>query len=466
MSLTNAASRRRMRLSLVEEVTRGTTPTSPTYNVIPALEGAIMQSQRTFERSGLVRSDRMGGQQIGGTRAADGSLPLPVIKETAFKKLLESALSGAFGSVVAGAAAISCTFSGSTLTRASGDFTTDALANRFKVGDKVALDGTANQGNQLNGAINNSVTTITVDSTTPFPTASASAPQAIKIESEWITYTGKTSTTFTGCTRGAFGTTAASHSDNTAVSPVKKIATVTATTLVFDTAVVTEATPVDTTITSARRRLSAGTARKFFTVEQYFADLDTPAYELYTGQEVNTCQITIPTSGEAQAVFAMLGLGFSDTQASSSTYTDTVGNKAMAGSVTGTRLLVNGSAVDGCIETIQININNGRTAKYGVGNQDACLIEEGDFDVELSFSMYFSNVTDRDRFQNGTRFQLEVEVRDQEDGHGYAFVFPELVYTAAPKALSGQTVTQQFTAFAEYDADYATKMVVEEFTNA
>lgn len=64
----------------------------------------------------------------------------------------------------------------------------------------------------LNGGINDSVTTITVDSTEDFPSAGT-----INIGSEKITYTGITSTTFTGCVRGADGTSAASHSDNAEV---------------------------------------------------------------------------------------------------------------------------------------------------------------------------------------------------------------------------------------------------------
>ncbi len=58
----------------------------------------------------------------------------------------------------------------------------------------------------LNGAINNSVTTITVGGTAGF-----SATGTIQIDNEDITYTGTTGTTFTGCVRGAHGTTAASH---------------------------------------------------------------------------------------------------------------------------------------------------------------------------------------------------------------------------------------------------------------
>jgi len=65
----------------------------------------------------------------------------------------------------------------------------------------------------LNGAIDASVTTITVDSTAGFATAGS-----IVIDSETISYTGVTATTFTGCTRGASSTSAASHSDNAVVT--------------------------------------------------------------------------------------------------------------------------------------------------------------------------------------------------------------------------------------------------------
>lgn len=72
--------------------------------------------------------------------------------------------------------------------------------------------GWVNASNQLNGAITNSATTITVDSTTGFLSSAA-----IQIDDEIIYYTGKTGTTFTGCTRGRDGTDAVSHLDNAVV---------------------------------------------------------------------------------------------------------------------------------------------------------------------------------------------------------------------------------------------------------
>jgi hypothetical protein len=58
----------------------------------------------------------------------------------------------------------------------------------------------------LNGGIDNVVTTITVNSVVAFP-----ASGRIDIGTELITYTSKNATQFLGCTRGANGSTAASH---------------------------------------------------------------------------------------------------------------------------------------------------------------------------------------------------------------------------------------------------------------
>jgi hypothetical protein len=62
----------------------------------------------------------------------------------------------------------------------------------------------------LNGSINSTTTTIVLTSATGFPT---SGTNFIKINNEEISYTGISSNTLTGVTRGARGTTAASHTN-------------------------------------------------------------------------------------------------------------------------------------------------------------------------------------------------------------------------------------------------------------
>lgn len=71
------------------------------------------------------------------------------------------------------------------------------------------------QTTQLSGAINNSQTTITVDSTDNFIVQSLPELESyIKIGDEIIQWTSKDDLNFFGCTRGALGTTTTSHADN------------------------------------------------------------------------------------------------------------------------------------------------------------------------------------------------------------------------------------------------------------
>ena len=83
-----------------------------------------------------------------------------------------------------------------TIYRSSGDGTSDGTLS------------------YLDGALTINATTITLDSVWQFPTSGT-----LLIDSEQITYTGTNtgSNTITGCVRGANSTTAATHTDNTAV---------------------------------------------------------------------------------------------------------------------------------------------------------------------------------------------------------------------------------------------------------
>lgn len=113
----------------------------------------------------------------------------------------------AFAAASAGVAAKAGTWSGAAV--ATGE------AGWFRMSNGAgtrSIDGAIMPEDLLNGAITDSATTITVDDTTGF-----SSTGTIRIESEDITYTGKTATTFTGCTRGANATTPAAHSDNVRV---------------------------------------------------------------------------------------------------------------------------------------------------------------------------------------------------------------------------------------------------------
>ena len=69
--------------------------------------------------------------------------------------------------------------------------------------------------NHLSSDINDSVTTIPVNSSNPFTTSGT-----VQIGDEKITYTGVDGTNLTGCTRGAASTDAASHTSSDFVTQI------------------------------------------------------------------------------------------------------------------------------------------------------------------------------------------------------------------------------------------------------
>lgn len=99
-----------------------------------------------------------------------------------------------------------------------------------------------NKTTTLASAINNSVTTIPVVSTTGF-----SSTGAIVIEFEIITYTGITATSFTGCTRGVAGSPAASHASGTIVGGAQVAASGAATLVQINTQDLSNGVTVNTT---------------------------------------------------------------------------------------------------------------------------------------------------------------------------------------------------------------------------
>ena len=105
---------------------------------------------------------------------------------------------------------------GATFTSTNGSdiVTVNKSSHALEVGDYVTFTSVTvpGQATTLNGDINDSVTTITLTSSSGF-----SASGTVRIGDELITYTGISSNDLTGCTRGTNSTSAASHSSGAAV---------------------------------------------------------------------------------------------------------------------------------------------------------------------------------------------------------------------------------------------------------
>ena len=108
-------------------------------------------------------------------------------------------------------------FSTDVLYGTRNDHWNTQLNDRFRL-EKAPL---INPFTQLNGATTTTADSLTVDSTTDFPSSGTIFIYNTTNDSEQINYTGKTSTTFTGCTRSANSTTATAHANNSYVTMLR-----------------------------------------------------------------------------------------------------------------------------------------------------------------------------------------------------------------------------------------------------
>lgn len=456
--MADGASIAKRSVAFTAESTRGTTPSNPPYTYNRVRRGTTFQVDKQFEQSDEVRSDREPGTRVGGVSGWSGSINSFLVRETFLDQLLRSTLSADFAAVAPSAITGDFAASGDTFTRASGSFFTTA-GNRFEVGDLVFAAGTANNQTQLNGAIaSTTATSITVD--TVDATTITNSTGYIKIDNEIMAFSARTATTFT-VTRGALGTTAATHLDNAPVLIGRTITALTATVMTFANDVVVNESAISTTFTTTTQALVPGTTRYFGTFEQKFSDLNGGSgyYEIFKGGEVNTAQFNMPTSGQINIDFTLLGTRYATGQVSGSTYTSAAGRTPFAASVAGSAIYVDGAAPTACVTNMQFTVNNNRALKYGVGEQFACFVEEGTRQVDATFGLYLVDLSNQTLFQAETRFRLLVTAVSA-DGDEYDIVFPRMVFTALPRGEDGESFVENASASAEYDSTAGTAFYI------
>lgn len=457
MACNARASESQVRLALIKEVSCGVTPSNPGYQVVPHLVGSRLQARRSFEETNEIDSSRQGGKLLAGTKLVDGPIITNLVNELGFDWLMESAIGAQLAQVTL-TVSVSYTTSTKKIARAAGSFLTDAYASRLAVGDKVAPVGSANNTTTINGAHTSSVETITLTSAANFASSGAIV---IKQSSNYevVKYTSKSSNDLTGCTRGAWDTTALTLSGGEDVYPVWTISAISATEVTFSSGdTLVDETAVSTVLYSNRKRAASGSTRTRFSIEE--ANLDLTLYQTYKGMEVGDAEIAIGL-GQGQATFNMLGQNATQTQESGATYTAKRGSAPMSGTVSGTLMTEDGSTLSGA-RTANIRITNGREAQFQLGTDETDHVSEGNFNVEVGLEVYRGSLQRITDHLAGTRRAFVVQVKDASVGDAYRWTVPNGVYRVADKGAAGNTITDQATVYAEKDdAGTGSKLIFE-----
>ena len=207
--------------------------------------------------------------------------------------------------------------------------------------------------------------------------------------------------------------------------------------------------------------LKVGTTPKFFSIEDYAADIDQA--RLFTGMTVSTLGISMAPNQMVATTFGMVGkdmtisqtqktLNASGTYAPFDAYSGSIGIGAIG---TGTPSSV--AVVTG----IDFTLENSYAPTFVIGSDSAPSLEYGRAEVSGTISAYFEDAALINRFLNETETGVQVIVNDPTGSNPYTFKFPRCKINSADVGVDGPTsriVSMEFVGL--YDTDETSNMEI------
>ena len=193
----------------------------------------------------------------------------------------------------------------------------------------------------------------------------------------------------------------------------------------------------DTTPVDGPDVLKVGVTPKFFSVEDYAADIDQA--RLFTGMAVSTMGISLAPNQMVTTTFGMIGKNMTisavqktQTAASGAAPFDSYSGDVSIGNV-------GSSSAVGIVTGIDFTLTNSFAPTFVVGDDSAPSLEYGRAEVEGTFTAYFEDTALINRFLNETETELEVSVNDPTGLNAYTFLFPRVKINSADVGVDGPT---------------------------
>jgi hypothetical protein len=228
-------------------------------------------------------------------------------------------------------------------------------------------------------------------------------------------------------------------------------------------ALVTKIAGDSVTVTTLTNQLKAGTVRRSFSVMRHFSDLqagDKP-FHLYTGVELNTMNLTIPSDGIVNGTFAVMGK--SQTLSTTGVAGQTLGSASttrVMDSFTGT--ITEGGVSLAIATEITLTLENGLEPRFAIGTDSVIgngVIGRSNLTGQLT--AYFENATMLEKFLNETGSSLLFTIVDRT-GNSYRFNIPSIVYNGGQPDTQGQgSITLAIPFQAILDSTTASNIVID-----
>ena len=205
--------------------------------------------------------------------------------------------------------------------------------------------------------------------------------------------------------------------------------------------------------------LKVGTTPKYFSIEDYAADVDQA--RLFTGCTVSSLALSIAPNQMVTSTFTMVGKDMA-IGATEKTQDDPSGNApfdAYSGAVAIGN--VGASSASGVVTGIDFTLNNSFAPTFVVGDDSAPALEVGRAEIEGTLTAYFEDAALITRFLNETETELSVSVDDPTGSNEYTFLFPRVKINSADVGVDGpnsRTISMSFVAL--YDSTEDTNLKI------
>jgi hypothetical protein len=211
--------------------------------------------------------------------------------------------------------------------------------------------------------------------------------------------------------------------------------------------------------TWATNVLKVGTTPKFFSIEDYAADIDQA--RVFTGMSVSTMAISLAPNQMVTTTFGMVGkdMTISATEKTQDAASGAAPFDAYSGDISIGN--VGGAAPVAIVTALDFTLNNSYAPTFVIGDDSAPSLEYGRAEVEGTLTAYFEDAALINRFLNETETEIEVSVDDPTGGNSYTFSFPRVKINSADVGVDGPTsrmVSMSFVAL--YDTTEGTNLKI------
>ena len=205
--------------------------------------------------------------------------------------------------------------------------------------------------------------------------------------------------------------------------------------------------------------LKVGTTPKYFSIEDYAADIDQA--RLFTGCTVSTLGLSIAPNQMVTTTFGIVGKDM--TISATEKTQDAASGNAPFDAYSGDLAIgnVGASSSVAIVTGIDFTLNNSFAPTLVVGDDSAPCLEVGRAEIEGTITAYFEDAALINRFINETETELEVSVDDPTGTNAYTFLFPRVKINSADVGVDGpnsRVINMSFVAL--YDGTEGTNLKI------